>query len=126
MRGVANLDREERPRQVQKRIDTQYSIGKNTRDRRHCLISVQTKDKMPSEPSAKPVDVSVVDTNKAEWVLFPVDYINAKLEHTPLHDDEETGMMVLKMLYRAGFTNPWYVNCSDPVRRRCLRNIARL
>ena len=59
-------------------------------------------------PTGKPVDLTVVDTNTAEPVLFPVHYINANLEHHPLHNDEETGMMVLKMVYRAGFTNPWH------------------
>ena len=29
------------------------------------------------------------------------------LEHAPLLDDPDTGMMVVKMVYRAGFTNPW-------------------
>lgn len=56
----------------------------------------------------KIVDVSVVDTNKTPYELFPVPYINAQLEHNMLHNDAETGMMVLKMVYRAGFTNPWH------------------
>jgi hypothetical protein len=58
-------------------------------------------------PEAKPVDLTVVDTNKASWDIFPVHHIDAKLEHNPLHNDAETGMMILKMVYRAGFTNPW-------------------
>jgi quercetin dioxygenase-like cupin family protein len=56
----------------------------------------------------KPVEVTVIDTNVAEWQLFPVGYIKANLEHVLLHDDSETGMMILKMTYRAGFTNPWH------------------
>lgn len=61
------------------------------------------------EPSAKPVDVTVVDSNKKEdWVLFPVEYIGAKIPHIPLYSDAETGMMVLKMQYKAGFINPWH------------------
>ena len=56
----------------------------------------------------KPVELTAIDTNTAEWQLFPVEYINANLEHVPLVDDSETGMMVLKMVYRAGFTNPWH------------------
>jgi quercetin dioxygenase-like cupin family protein len=60
-----------------------------------------------SEP-LKPVDLTVIDTNTAEWQLFPVEYIRANLEHIPLVNDGETGMMVLKMVYRAGFTNPWH------------------
>ena len=56
----------------------------------------------------KPVALTVVDTNTAEWQLFPVEYIKANLEHVPLMDDPDTGMMILKMVYRAGFTNPWH------------------
>jgi hypothetical protein len=56
----------------------------------------------------KPVELTVVDTNTAEWQGFPVEYINATLEHIPLVNDADTGMMVLKMVYRAGFTNPWH------------------
>jgi hypothetical protein len=29
----------------------------------------------------KPVELTVVDTNTAEWQGFPVEYINANLEH---------------------------------------------
>ena len=58
--------------------------------------------------TAKPVELTVVDTTTAEWQGFPVEYIGANLEHVPLVDDPETGMMVLKMVYRAGFTNPWH------------------
>jgi quercetin dioxygenase-like cupin family protein len=58
----------------------------------------------------QPVDITVVDTNTAEWQLFPVPEIGAQLEHVPLVDDPDTGMMVLKMTYRAGFTNPWHTH----------------
>jgi quercetin dioxygenase-like cupin family protein len=56
----------------------------------------------------KPVELTVVDTNTAELELFPIEYINANLEHVPLVNDSATGMMVLKMVYRAGFMNPWH------------------
>ena len=56
----------------------------------------------------KPVELTVVDTNTAAWELFPVAYIGANLEHVPLMSDPDTGMMILKMVYRAGFTNPWH------------------
>jgi quercetin dioxygenase-like cupin family protein len=65
------------------------------------------EDDAVSTPST-PVEVTVVDTNMATWELFPVDHINANLEHVPLLNDEETGMMIVKMVYRAGFTNPWH------------------
>lgn len=54
------------------------------------------------------VELTVVDTNTAEWELFPVPYIAANLEHIPLVNDADTGMMIVKMTYRAGFTNPWH------------------
>lgn len=59
-------------------------------------------------PLAKPVDLTVVDTTKTPWDLLPIPYINAKLEHNALLTDAETGVMVSKMVYRAGFTNPWH------------------
>ncbi|MEJ2861467.1 cupin domain-containing protein [Actinomycetospora flava] len=55
-----------------------------------------------------PVELTVVDTTTESWQGFPVEYINANLEHVPLVQDPETGMTVLKMVYRAGFTNPWH------------------
>lgn len=58
---------------------------------------------------SKPVELTVVDTNSAVWELLPVAHINANLEQVPLlNDDEETGVMIVKMVYRAGFTNPWH------------------
>jgi anti-sigma factor ChrR (cupin superfamily) len=59
-------------------------------------------------PPSQLVELNVVNTNDRKWDLFPVPYIDAQLEHHPLHSDAETGMMVLKMVYRAGFTNPWH------------------
>lgn len=58
--------------------------------------------------TARPVELTVVDTTTAGWQGFPIEYIGANLEHVPLVDDPETGMTVLKMVYRAGFTNPWH------------------
>lgn len=57
---------------------------------------------------AKPVPLTVIDTNKTPWEPFPVPYIKTNLDHNPLHFDEESGMTILKLQYRAGFTNPWH------------------
>jgi quercetin dioxygenase-like cupin family protein len=57
---------------------------------------------------AKPIELNVVDTDTAPWEDFPVAYINAHIDHIPLVSDPDTGMMVVKMRYRAGFTNPWH------------------
>jgi anti-sigma factor ChrR (cupin superfamily) len=58
----------------------------------------------------EPVELAVVDTNSEPWQDFPVPAIGAVLEHVPLHSDDETGMMVVKMVYRAGFTNTWHTH----------------
>jgi quercetin dioxygenase-like cupin family protein len=58
----------------------------------------------------EPVELAVTDTTTAEWQDFPVPAIGAVLEHVPLHDDPATGMQVIKMVYRAGFTNPWHTH----------------
>ncbi|WP_433798468.1 cupin domain-containing protein [Actinomycetospora sp. CA-084318] len=58
----------------------------------------------------EPVDLVVTDTTTAEWQDFPVPAIGAVLEHVPLVDDPETGMMMVKMVYRAGFVNPWHTH----------------
>jgi quercetin dioxygenase-like cupin family protein len=73
------------------------------------LLDVSNEIRRESRmPFAKKVELSVVDTNSAEWEIFPVEYIKAELEHNVLLNDEETGVMILKMVYRAGFTNPWH------------------
>ena len=56
----------------------------------------------------KPVDLTVVDTRPRSGRPLPA--INANLEHVPLINDPETGMMVVKMVYRAGFTNTWHTH----------------
>ncbi|WP_018332214.1 cupin domain-containing protein [Actinomycetospora chiangmaiensis] len=58
----------------------------------------------------EPVELVVTDTTTAAWEDFPVPAIDAVLEHVPLLDDPETGMMLVKMVYRAGFTNPWHTH----------------
>jgi anti-sigma factor ChrR (cupin superfamily) len=57
-----------------------------------------------------PVDVAAIDTGKAQWQKFPIPQIHAELDCLPLVDDPDTGMQVLKMVYRAGFTNPWHTH----------------
>ena len=58
----------------------------------------------------EPVELTVADTNTAEWVKFPIPEINAELDALPLIADPDTGMQVMKMIYRAGFTNPWHTH----------------
>jgi anti-sigma factor ChrR (cupin superfamily) len=57
-----------------------------------------------------PVELTVVDTNSTEWVGFPIPQLGVELTAMPLLDDPDTGMQVLKLIYRAGFTNPWHTH----------------
>jgi quercetin dioxygenase-like cupin family protein len=58
----------------------------------------------------QPVELTVVDTNTAEWVAFPIPELGVDLELLPLIDDPDTGMQVFKNVYRAGFTNVWHTH----------------
>ena len=58
----------------------------------------------------KPVELTVIDTSTQEWVGFPIPQLGVELPAMPLIDDPGTGMQVLKMIYRAGFTNPWHTH----------------
>lgn len=60
--------------------------------------------------SPQPVDVTAVDTNTADWVGLPIPQIGVELTAMPLHQDPDTGMAVMKLIYRAGFTNPWHTH----------------
>lgn len=60
--------------------------------------------------SPQPVDVTAVDTNTADWVGLPIPQIGVELTAMPLHQDPDTGMEVMKLIYRAGFTNPWHTH----------------
>lgn len=57
---------------------------------------------------SKTVQLDVVDTNKTPWQPLSVPYLNTNIEHNPLHFDEDSGMTIFKLTYRAGFTNPWH------------------
>jgi quercetin dioxygenase-like cupin family protein len=56
----------------------------------------------------KPVEVTAIDTNTHEWVPFPIPQIGVELPSMTLIDDPDTGMQVVKLIYRAGWTNPWH------------------
>jgi anti-sigma factor ChrR (cupin superfamily) len=58
----------------------------------------------------QPVELTVVDTNTREWIGFPIAHLGVELQAMPLIDDPDTGMQVFKMVYRAGFTNPWHTH----------------
>ena len=58
----------------------------------------------------KPVEITAIDTNTQEWVPFPIPQLGVELSSMPLVDDPDTGMQVLKLIYRAGWTNPWHTH----------------
>ena len=65
----------------------------------------------------KPVVLTAIDTNTQEWVPFPIPQLGVELSAMPLIDDPDTGMQVLKLVYRAG-TAPQLMgtapSCSSP------------
>lgn len=56
------------------------------------------------------VEVTAVDTKTASWERLPIPEIGAVLERIPLMVDPETGMEISKMVYPAGFINPWHTH----------------
>ena len=58
----------------------------------------------------QPVELTAVDTNTAEWSGFPIPQLGVELTLMPLVDDPDTGMQVMKLIYRAGFTNVWHTH----------------
>jgi quercetin dioxygenase-like cupin family protein len=63
-----------------------------------------------SEQALKPVELTAVDTTTAPWVKFPIPAIDAELDVLPLLSDPDTGMQVMKVIYKAGFTNTWHTH----------------
>ena len=57
-----------------------------------------------------PVDLTVVDTNGAEYTSTPMPGLGEGLEVLPLMTDPDTGMQVMKVVYKAGFVNRWHTH----------------
>jgi quercetin dioxygenase-like cupin family protein len=58
----------------------------------------------------QPVEIVAIDTTTAEWTGFAIPQLGVELPAMPLIDDPDTGMQVLKLVYRAGFVNPWHTH----------------
>ena len=59
------------------------------------------------------VDVFHVDTLAAAWREYPLREMGATLDVQPLVSDPDTRMQVMKVVYRAGFTNSLHThNCA--------------
>lgn len=50
--------------------------------------------------------VTSVNTNLMPWEMLPVEEIDAEIPLKTCIQDEDTGMAVWKLCYKAGFTNP--------------------
>lgn len=58
----------------------------------------------------QPVDVTVVDTTEVGFTPVDLPGLGAGLEVLHLIDDPDTGMQVMKIVYRAGFVNRWHTH----------------
>lgn len=58
----------------------------------------------------EPIELQSVDTTAAEWLKFPLDGLGVDLDVLPLTADPDTGMMVMKLVYKAGFNNRWHTH----------------
>ena len=57
-----------------------------------------------------PVELTVVDTNGAAYTSMPMPGLGEGLEILPLMADPDTGMQVMKAVYKAGFVNRWHTH----------------
>lgn len=54
-----------------------------------------------------------MNTNTMRWSFIPMSQVDYHLPVKSLYEDSETGMMIMKMKYDAGFVNPWHThNCA--------------
>ena len=63
-----------------------------------------------SDPGLEPVDVVVVDTNGTGYTPVDLPGLGPGLEVLHLMADPDTGMQVMKIVYRAGFVNRWHTH----------------
>lgn len=63
-----------------------------------------------SAPDLVPVELTVVDTTTARYTPRPMPGLGEGLEVLPLVTDPDTGMQVMKAVYRAGFVNRWHTH----------------
>ena len=76
-----------------------------------CLLaSAAIAQQTDSKPPTNVVKTTVVDSNWIPWEMLGIPQINAKIPIKALQADPETGMMVLKVRYQAGFTNTWHTH----------------
>jgi quercetin dioxygenase-like cupin family protein len=74
------------------------------------LASAVFAQQSDSKPPTNVVKLQVIDSNWMPWEMLGIPQINAKIPVKALQADPETGMMVLKVRYQAGFTNTWHTH----------------
>ncbi len=63
-----------------------------------------------SDQQSNRTQVTSVDTNSMPWETLRIEEINHNLPVKTLVSDPDTGMSVLKIVYEAGFINPWHTH----------------
>ncbi len=74
------------------------------------LASTAIAQQTDAKPPTNVVKTTVVDSNWMPWDMLGIPQINAKIPVKALQADQETGVMVLKVKYQAGFTNTWHTH----------------
>lgn len=56
------------------------------------------------------VQIHAVRDGEGQWIKIPIPELSTEIDILPLHDDAETGMWIVKMMYRAGHTTTWHTH----------------
>ncbi len=68
---------------------------------------------MSDEATKKELELQSVDTNTMPWGELYIEQLKVGIPVKELISDPDTGMSVLKITYKAGFTNVWHHhNCA--------------
>jgi quercetin dioxygenase-like cupin family protein len=65
---------------------------------------------VPSDNPLRPVEITAIQTEGAAYTPRPLPGLGDGLEVLPLVSDPDTGMQVMKAVYRAGFVNRWHTH----------------
>lgn len=61
-------------------------------------------------PAVPVVDIQVVAADSQDWIKIPIPELATELDALPLVDDPDTGMSVMKVVYRSGHTTTWHTH----------------
>jgi quercetin dioxygenase-like cupin family protein len=74
------------------------------------LALVAVAQQSESKPPTNVVKLAVKDSTSMPWEMLAIPQINAKIPLKALQTDPETGMLVAKVRYQAGFMNTWHTH----------------